>query len=382
METDKIITRFAPAQRASNESIEETFKQIVNNRYFNDLFSVIPNVILILNQERQTVYCNHALLEILGLTDYNSVLGNRPGELLSCIHSTEMPGGCGTSESCSTCGAIESVLAAQQTGEKEMRECRITVKKGDSIESLDIKVVSSQIDIAGKPYTTVHIMDISDEKRRRVLERIFFHDILNTAGIISGITEIIDEIKEKAVADEFMRQLNITSHRLIDEIKSQRQLLQAENGELEANLQIINSKSFLQGLILEYSNHLVAKNKLIILDKTAEDVIFSSDNTLLGRVVSNLIKNALEASAEKETVLLDCKQTMNSIIISVHNPAYIPRKIQLQIFQRSFSTKGTNRGIGTYSIKLLTEKYLKGTVHFTSNEEDGTTFFITLPKCP
>lgn len=39
----------------------------------------------------------------------------------------------------------------------------------------------------------------------------------------------------------------------------------------------------------------------------------------------------------------------------------MPRTSQLQIFQRSFSTKGKGRGLGTYSIKLLTERYLKGT---------------------
>jgi sensor histidine kinase regulating citrate/malate metabolism len=52
----------------------------------------------------------------------------------------------------------------------------------------------------------------------------------------------------------------------------------------------------------------------------------------------------------------------------------------MQIFQRSFSTKGTGRGIGTYSVKLLTEKYLQGEVSFISTKEFGTTFYITIPK--
>jgi signal transduction histidine kinase len=44
------------------------------------------------------------------------------------------------------------------------------------------------------------------------------------------------------------------------------------------------------------------------------------------------------------------------------------------VFQRSFSTKGTGRGLGTYSIKLLTERYLGGRVWFESAEGHGTTF--------
>jgi sensor histidine kinase regulating citrate/malate metabolism len=55
------------------------------------------------------------------------------------------------------------------------------------------------------------------------------------------------------------------------------------------------------------------------------------------------------------------------------------KDVQLQLFQRSFSTKGKGRGLGTYSIKLLTENYLKGKVRFETRRESGTTFFIKIP---
>jgi sensor histidine kinase regulating citrate/malate metabolism len=57
----------------------------------------------------------------------------------------------------------------------------------------------------------------------------------------------------------------------------------------------------------------------------------------------------------------------------------IPRETQLQIFHRSFSTKGEGRGIGLYSVKLMTERYLKGTVNFISDDSSGTTFTVTYP---
>jgi signal transduction histidine kinase len=55
-------------------------------------------------------------------------------------------------------------------------------------------------------------------------------------------------------------------------------------------------------------------------------------------------------------------------------------EVQRQLFQRSFSTKGIGRGLGTYSIRLLTENYLKGKVSFISNETEGTVFSIELNK--
>jgi CheY-like chemotaxis protein len=61
----------------------------------------------------------------------------------------------------------------------------------------------------------------------------------------------------------------------------------------------------------------------------------------------------------------------------------MPRDVQLQVFQRSFSTKGEpGRGLGTFSVKLLTGRYLRGSVHFTSSAEHGTVFTVTLPRQP
>jgi hypothetical protein len=58
----------------------------------------------------------------------------------------------------------------------------------------------------------------------------------------------------------------------------------------------------------------------------------------------------------------------------------MPEVVRRQVFRRSFSTKSpVGRGIGTYSAKLITERYLGGSLTFTSSEEQGTTFAVTLP---
>ena len=56
------------------------------------------------------------------------------------------------------------------------------------------------------------------------------------------------------------------------------------------------------------------------------------------------------------------------------------QEAQLQVFQRSFSTKGRGRGLGTYSVKLLSERYLGGRVSFSSTPEAGTVFRLFLPR--
>ena len=70
----------------------------------------------------------------------------------------------------------------------------------------------------------------------------------------------------------------------------------------------------------------------------------------------------------------------NKIVFAVHNTEVIPEENRSKIFQFGLSTKGEGRGIGTYSMKLFGENYLKGKVWFSSAPGEGTTFFLAIPK--
>jgi len=244
---------------------------------------------------------------------------------------------------------------------------------------LDLNVWAKTIEIEGSEYTLFSFSDISSEKRRKVLERIFFHDVLNTAGSLRGFIELL----QGSTADELEEFLEMTeniSNKLIDEIKSQRTLTQAEDGELELDVTNFSTKDILQEIVLLYENHYITEKRELIIVSGCADTIIKTDKTILRRVLGNLTKNAIEASVECDVISLNCIESDGKITFHVKNPNYIPKHIQLQLFQRSFSTKGTGRGIGTYSVKLLTERYLKGKVAFESTEENGTVFMVTYPS--
>jgi len=92
-----------------------------------------------------------------------------------------------------------------------------------------------------------------------------------------------------------------------------------------------------------------------------------------------MLKNALEASSKGDTISIGYEVSKDSICFKVHNNSYIPSEVQLQIFNRSFSTKGKDRGLGTYSMRLLSERFLNGRVYFNSDKENGTTFYAEYP---
>lgn len=131
-----------------------------------------------------------------------------------------------------------------------------------------------------------------------------------------------------------------------------------------------------------YQGQEIARGKTIHLAPDCPEVKLISDRALLHRILSNMIKNALEASLPGDQVSLGCQQHGRAVRFWVHNPGVIPPDAQLQIFQRSFSTRGPGRGLGTYSIRLLGEVYLGGEVSFKSSPGNGTTFEINLPVEP
>jgi len=373
----RLPTRFAPAARAADNELRRQVAYFSPDTLTRHLLDALPGILTVLNCHRQIVYANQALLSLLGLDGSQPLSGLRPGEALDCIHARSSEGGCGTVENCSTCGAVLSILAGL-AGQKDVRECRITRCLDGRIEAMDLQVQAVPLKYREEKFTVFAVADISHEKRRSALESIFFHDILNLAGSIKGFAELLRDY-DLADKEDVFPLIHAAAERVIDEIQAQRTVAAAENRELRVHPETIRSGDFLRQMVEIYRRHEAAENRRLVLDPALADIVLVSDRTLLGRVLGNMIKNALEASGKEEAVTVGCRPADGRIVFSVHNPAVIPRQGQLQIFQRSFSTKGGGRGLGTYSMRLLSW-YLQGEVSFTSREGEGTTFCASYPR--
>ncbi len=359
------------SKRSSEKELTRQIKYFSEQLIYKQLFDKIPDLILILNQNRQAVFANKSFFKTLDFVDQNTTYGKRPGDIFSCTNSMKSHGGCGNASECQYCGAFLCIVDALSNKEGT-RECHIL----DADNSpYTLRVTASPIFIDEEKFIIFTLFDISEEKRKEILERVFFHDILNTANSITSISMILEMDLPDEYSD-YKKMLKDSSKRLIDEILNHKQLLQAENGNLNVQKVIINSKTFIRDLIVTNSMYSFAKESRIIMSENFTDFNFESDQALLGRVISNLLKNALEAVYPSGTVTVNSSITDTYFMFSVHNKQVMPAEIKSMIFRKSFSTKGNGRGIGTYSIKLFTEKYLKGKTWFESNEEQGTTFYV------
>lgn len=373
-------THFAPALRSTSDQILKEHEFVASLKLFGEIFGATSGISAVIDNNRQIVYANNEFLSLLGLETLDPILGKRPGEAVSCIHAGEEPAGCGTSVACTYCGAVNAILESQKTGSKSTKECRISSAVDGKLISWNLNVTSSPITLSGNLYYIFTIRDISHEKRRSALERIFFHDLLNSASGLNGLLSILKNGSTPEETPELINLSEEASRDILDEILLHRQIRAAEDGDLQVKIEPVNSVKLLSSSVGKIRSHQEGRHKKVMLTANSADIDFETDKMLFQRVIINLIKNALEATPKGGTVVAGVEDNGDKIIFRVKNDGVIPIDVQMQLFQRSFSTKGQNRGIGTYSIKLLTENYLKGKVSFISNETEGTVFSIELKK--
>ena len=232
-----LISFFASPERASNDIVNGDFQKLIQAENIEKLLDSTLNFAAILNVHRQIVFLNQSLLSFLRIEDIEKVIGSRPGEAINCIHCWDCDSGCGTSKNCSNCGAVQAIIESQDKNIQVTKECRITTIQNNEEVSLDLSVTATPFNLDKDKFTILLISDISDQKRKRILERIFFHDVMNTASSIYGFMRFIGQLEEIKKIKEFVPMVENASSTLIDQIQEQRQLMMAENGEYEIELE-------------------------------------------------------------------------------------------------------------------------------------------------
>lgn len=369
-------TKFASPERTSQQDILLFNEQLNKVPLVREVMDHSTEVMFVLDSNRQVVFANKAYLDFLRLDSFDSVIGKRPGEALGCIHSENISG-CGTTEYCIKCGAVNAILEAQLCDKEVVDECLLIDNGGKAFEFM---IIAKKFDFCDRDFTFFTAKDISDSKRKASFERVFLHDIMNLASGIYSVMDLIKDGNIKDVPDDMFMLLHQSSGSMIKEIGDYRTFAMAENRELTIVPDILNSNGVLGELLTLYSCYAEKRGVELVIREGSESVEFICDKSVLSRVLSAMIKNAVEASVSGDLITMWAESSDGQLRFSVHNPSAMPEDVQLQVFKRAFTTKRSAAGLGTYSMKLLGESYLSGEVTFSSDEDSGTIFTISLPK--
>jgi len=372
-------TFFAPARRVPPELLAEQVAAVVRHPVTVTVLEAFCGQVLVLNRERQILAASPEFEEALAACGMRGFVGQRPGEALGCEHAEEGPGGCGTGLACAHCGVVAAILAAQCSASPVYEECWIGMRRNHRRESVELRAKATPLALDGTDVVVLALQDISDQKRRVVLEQRLLHDARNLLGGIITWSEL-QQLEPSAEAATSIHALAL---QLREHLAGHRALVQAERGELAVEWAPLDLPRLARALGEAFSRHPAGEDKNLVVRFPPEAMPPVSDHRLVLRILTNMVANALEASKLGETVLIAYGDDGGAPAFTVHNQGFIPSEVALRVFQRSFSTKPEpGHGLGTYSMRLLGEQYLGGRVTFSSSAEAGTTFRLDLPAVP
>jgi signal transduction histidine kinase len=120
----------------------------------------------------------------------------------------------------------------------------------------------------------------------------------------------------------------------------------------------------------------------IVFEKESLEIISKIDRTQLIRIITNLVKNAIQSIPEQQenkTVTVTVKKESNNVLILVEDNGIGIRPEDInRIFEPKFTTKSSGMGLGLGIIKNIIENY-KGTITFNTEYGKGTRFTVSLP---
>lgn len=369
----------ADPQRLSVLAVDELVAKLRDDPLIRGLLQAMPIPAAIINDGRQIIAGNEPLQQAVGQTPLSRLLGFRPGEVIGCDHAFHGLGGCGTSEQCQHCGALNAILESQSTGGAIRKECEITTQQAGvrQIQKFTVNVLPVDPEQGLRLLT---LEPIATQLASPDLDRMFMHDLLNSLSSLEVMAEQLHADDLMSHRDQIKRNVadlreQVVAHR---EMKA---LGLAQSSRANAST---NVKAFLEQLCTAASALPVAEGRHLVTSVSETDGSIDVNQVMLRRVLLNLVKNAMEAIEPGQEVVIDyARIDENKSRFVVQNPGLMSMEIKNRLFREKFSTKaGPSRGIGTQSVRYLTEEILGGQVHVDLNETTGTSVVIEIPTRP
>lgn len=339
---------------------EELYSIIRENKVMDDA----QTTFVVVDDNLRILYVNY--------TPVDKALQISPGDLLQCSNACEAAHGCGTHPNCKMCKLRNMVQTSLSTKKKMETDANFLIGKNTDY---NVHAISTPFSYEDKEYSVVLLLDKTEQHREFMMERVFLHDLLNLSGAIHGILECIEHGDDNKEMISMVKDMSV---QLLDEIQAQRTIIFAKNGMLKPEPKIFKASECIDFV----SNGLVLASKdmcnvELTVDSSLTEEKLNSDKALVNRVLHNMVKNACEASPGTK-VGVKGYTVGNKVVFSVHNDAVMPDELKSKIFIYGNTTKGAGRGLGTYSMKLIGENYLKGHVWFKSEKGFGTEFYFEL----
>ncbi|WP_285905803.1 hybrid sensor histidine kinase/response regulator, partial [Pseudodesulfovibrio pelocollis] len=323
-----------------------------------------PDIFYTVSSTRGWLFASKRLEEILGYSA--QTIMEIPDIWMSKIHSQDQ-------------ALLRDAMIGTSAGRHFCLEYRIQAKDGQwkwlRDRSISANTTGDETIISGIA------TDITEEKNLEYLkenfEMITHHDLRSPLSGIIGISRIMEQENEGS-ARELACAITDAATRMLDMLNRWMDLYKLEAGIFESTPTNVDIDKLLQSVMSTLLHSPAFQGANIRFTSCSTSIM--TDKVLLSTIVTNLLKNALEAGGADDLVHLDCQDDGDKLTIEVRNAQEVPPDIKPYFFEKFYSRgKRSGTGLGNFSAKLMTDA-LGGHISMTSSAEKGTLVRIKLNK--
>ena len=225
--------------------------------------------------------------------------------------------------------------------------------------------------------------------RKDSILEILSHDLANPLTAIKGASSILNEqIKQynDPTLEKMLDMIARTTERSIRLIREfvKQEFLESANTSLRKNR--VNIVQKLNEMISQYKNSEKEIAKVFSLNVSNKKIFMAVDEYKFIQVIHNLISNSIKFTPDGGTISVGIEEKPEHVLFTVaDNGIGIPAKYHEGLFEKFNKARRTGLkgepsvGLGMSLIKTIVDWH-NGRIWFESKENEGTTFYIEMPK--
>lgn len=330
---------------------------VQREKYYELIMDFVETGIVVLDEKGNVFQKNQKVLKLLGLEVLTHV------KQLSHISEN-----------------VEKALMEAMPGQKKQVE--YSTERG--IVNLSMQV--SGITIQDKPLRIIALNDINHELDEREIDswirltRVLTHEMMNSLTPVTSLSETLLTLPGTQ-KDEELRQgletIHTTGKGLVNFVMSYRKLTRLPSPDPT----LFDVRPFLERMMKLALHQHSYPNIRMILEEVKEDLMVFADESLLTQVMTNLLKNAVQAIGDIEEGEIRIRaycddQDLVRIEVSNNGPKISP-EVAGQMFVPFFTTKKEGSGIGL-SLSKQIMRLQGGSIALLPYKNEWTTFVVVL----
>lgn len=331
--------------------------------------------IVITDTEGTILYANKAAEETTGYPR-EEIIGNKPS-----LWGKQMP--------------LEFYRNMWDTikNQRENFHAEITNKRKDGRLYIAETHISPLFDEQGGLYGFVGLeRDITRQKEidkaKTEFVSIASHQLRTPLTIISWYIEMLSDPQGATLSEkqrQYIEEILRANKRMIELVNALLNVSRIDLGTFIVDVMPVDFSAAMEDALNDLSIQIARKDIRITKQYDGSLPLINADPKLLRIIFQNLLTNAIKYTPSGGSVTIGLSQAQSDILISVADTGFgIPAHQQGKIFSKFFRADNAREkepdgnGLGLYIVRSIVE-HAGGTIRFTSEENKGTTFTVTIP---